>query len=88
MAGIAQRESLEPRVFQVKGDEKSDVLLGSKCNRCHRVFFPPREWCAACCQPTCEVIELSREGKLESFALVERKQAYGAGMINMHLFKR
>ncbi len=76
MVSTVVRKSLEPKVFQVKGEGEEDALLGSKCKKCGGVFFPPREWCAACYEPTCETIVLSGEGILESFALMERKQAY------------
>ncbi len=70
-----KRKSLEPTVLQVK-EGTEPVLVGSKCPRCLRVFFPARLWCANCLEPLCEPVELSREGKLASFALVERKQDY------------
>ncbi|MBI2868551.1 MAG: hypothetical protein HYX96_01845 [Chloroflexi bacterium] len=71
----ASRKSLEPSVFRLK-DNGQDVLIGSQCQKCKRVFFPQREWCASCLEPTCKEIELSREGKLLSFSLVERQQNY------------
>lgn len=70
------RKSLEPSVFRVKDTVEDDVLVSSQCQKCHRVFSPPRVWCAACVEPTCEELELSREGSLLSFALVNRTQAY------------
>ena len=72
----SKRVSLEPAIFRVKSGPESDILVGSKCQKCHRVFFPPRVWCAACVEPTCEELELSREGMLLSFALVNRAQTY------------
>ena len=73
---MTERKSLEPSVFRVSNDAENDILIGSKCKKCQRVFFPPREWCAACLEPTCEEVELSREGEMEAFSLVERKQDY------------
>ena len=70
------QKSLEPSVFKVKSGDEPPTLLGSRCPKCQRVFFPAREWCAACLEPLCKSIELSREGTLVSFALVERKQDY------------
>lgn len=70
------RKSLEPKVFRVAGESDKDVLLGSRCRQCRRVFFPGQEWCAACCVPSCEAIELSRQGTLKSYAVVHRKTAY------------
>ena len=76
MAGNARRKSLEPTVFRVDDAVEKDTLVGSHCAKCDRNYFPPRQWCAACFEPGCEEIELSREGTLSSFALVERKQEY------------
>ena len=76
MAGNAQRKSLEPTVFRVDDAVEKDTLVGSHCAKCDRNYFPPRQWCAACFEPGCVEIELSREGTLSSFALVERKQEY------------
>jgi Predicted nucleic-acid-binding protein containing a Zn-ribbon len=76
MKGTVKRVSLEPGVFRVTQEEGGDVLLGSRCRVCRRTFFPPRAWCAACCTPTCEEVELSREGTLESYTVVHRKSAY------------
>ena len=76
MTGSAQRKSLEPTVFRVDDAVEKDTLVGSHCAKCDRNYFPPRQWCAACFEPGCEEIELSREGTLSSFALVERKQEY------------
>ena len=73
---MAERKSVEPSIFRVDKGTENDVLIGSKCSKCNRVFFPRRTWCAACLEPTCEDIELSRDGTLLSFSLVERKQAY------------
>ncbi len=67
--------SLESTVFRLK-NEKDGVLIGSICSKCHRVFFPQRVWCASCFEPTCEETELSREGKLISFSLIERASGY------------
>jgi uncharacterized OB-fold protein len=71
----AARKSLEPKVFRV-GERGPGVLLGSRCDRCERVFFPAQEWCAACCAPCCHPIELSHQGELKSYAVVYRKTSY------------
>ena len=76
MVSTSSRKSLEPSVFRVKSEEQGDVLVGSQCQKCKRVYFPSRKWCAACLEPTCEEVELNREGTLVSFSLVDRKTAY------------
>lgn len=42
-------------------------LLGSKCSRCNRVFFPKRTVCSDCLEKNTMVeVKLSRRGKLHS----------------------
>lgn len=76
MPDNTKRKSLEPTVFRVGETKEEDTLIGSVCAKCVLTYFPPREWCAACFEPGCKEVELSKEGTLSSFALVERKQAY------------
>ncbi len=76
MPKTATRKSLEPKVFQLGSGAKGDALIGSKCQTCNRVYFPARDWCAACSKPTCKSVELSRQGVLRSYALVFRRQSY------------
>ena len=68
--------SLEPALFRPGDGMHEGVLLGSKCQSCGRLFFPPREWCAACCEPSCRSAELSRHGELRSYTVVQRKTTY------------
>ncbi len=73
MVSAAKRKSLEPDLLELGEGAQDDVLLGSKCKKCGKVFFPARELCVACCEPTCEPIKLSREGRLDACVLVESK---------------
>lgn len=70
------RVSLEPSVLKVSNTKEEDVLLGSKCKKCGRYFFPARAWCGACAEPTTEPVELSKEGTLISYSLMTRKPKY------------
>lgn len=72
---IAMVRSLEPDLFRLSGNG-AWVLIGSRCKKCQRVFFPKRLWCASCLEPACEEIELGREGKLLSFSIIERASSY------------
>jgi uncharacterized OB-fold protein len=73
---LGSRTSLEPDVLSVGREEGEDVLLGSRCTRCGRYFFPQRVWCGGCAEPTTEVVELSRQGTLTSFTRLHRKPEY------------
>jgi uncharacterized OB-fold protein len=68
--------SLEPAVLRLGDERGDDVLLGSRCTTCERVFFPQRAWCGACAEPSTEVVELDREGVLTSLTRVHRKPEY------------
>ena len=70
------RVSLEPSVLKLGRMKDEDVLIGSKCKECGRYFMPQRKWCGYCAEPTTEVVELSKEGILTSFSLMERKPDY------------
>ena len=74
MAG--SRISLEPRALRVDDRKERDVLLGSKCRECGRYFFPQRVRCGACAEPTTEPVELSREGTLISYTLINSRPRY------------
>jgi uncharacterized protein len=71
-----QRISLEPGVLKIGKTKEEDVLIGSKCKKCGRYFMPQRKWCGYCAEPCTEPIELSREGKLTSYSLMNRKPEY------------
>ncbi|MFC1929574.1 Zn-ribbon domain-containing OB-fold protein [Chloroflexota bacterium] len=76
MGQTFSRRSFEPAVLWLGADTEADVLIGSRCPKCLSTFFPPREWCGVCLEPITKQIELSREGTLGSFTLVEMNQEY------------
>jgi uncharacterized OB-fold protein len=45
-------------------------LLGSKCMKCGKVHFPPREICVKCLSSDLEPIEFSGKGTLEAYTVV------------------
>lgn len=67
--------SLEPEVLEIDA-EGEGTLLGSRCSRCGRYFFPQRPRCGACAEPWTETVRLSREGTLTSFTRVHRKPEF------------
>jgi uncharacterized OB-fold protein len=68
-----ERIALEPHVYDAGPEVGHGRLLGARCQRCQRRFFPYREFCAICALPTTESIELAPVGVLNSFARVDRK---------------
>jgi len=45
-------------------------LVGSKCRRCGKLFFPPTETCAECFSQDIERVPLSKEGEIHSFSII------------------
>jgi uncharacterized OB-fold protein len=50
-------------------------ILGVRCPSCDRVSVPPRSICVKCFGKLSELVELSDEGTLETFATVHRAAA-------------
>ena len=48
-------------------------LLASKCDDCNVLFFPPQEFCSQCLEGNLKPVELSAQGILYSFTIVERE---------------
>lgn len=49
---------------------KSKRLLGRRCPTCERVLFPARSFCDRCHTETGEWVEVSPDGRLEMFTIV------------------
>lgn len=48
-------------------------LIGSKCNKCGKVYFPQRQVCAECLvDDTMQVIPLSRRGTIKTFSIIHQ----------------
>jgi len=56
--------------ISLRDDKK---ILGTKCNKCNKVFLPPRKVCHICFKQNTEWIEVSNIGTLTSFTIA-RKQ--------------
>lgn len=50
-------------------------LLANRCERCVRVYFPRRAYCAQCSGSKLTDIRLSRQGRVCGFSLIGRKPA-------------
>lgn len=51
---------------------KKRKFTTTRCKKCKKVFFPPREFCPHCLSNNLEWIELSGKGKLYAFTQQER----------------
>jgi uncharacterized OB-fold protein len=53
-----------------------EKILGVKCARCNKVFWPPRETCGRCFSKLSEadMVEIGPNGTLETFTLVTYKE--------------
>ncbi|WP_202318481.1 Zn-ribbon domain-containing OB-fold protein [Archaeoglobus neptunius] len=49
---------------------KEGKLMGTKCKKCGRLFFPPQKDCPSCMDSDIEWIELKNEGTLETMTVV------------------
>jgi len=49
---------------------KEGKLLGTKCKKCERLFFPPQKDCPSCFDSDIEWVELKNEGTLETMTVV------------------
>jgi len=69
-------------------DEKK--IMGSRCPKCKKTFFPPRSNCELCLGKIDKLVELGPEGKLVSWTVVNyreptmsRKPPYILGLIKL-----
>ena len=49
---------------------KKNRLLGLKCQVCDAITVPPRIVCGKCTSPNMEIVELSGQGKIQTFTTV------------------
>ena len=52
---------------------RRNVLYGVKCRRCGARYFPPRARCSSCGSEDVEWVEVSKNGRLLSFTVVNVK---------------
>lgn len=65
--GIPIREGLF--TLPCRPGEKAH-LIGSRCQKCAQVFFPPRRICSKCFHTGLEPLPLSGKGKLYSYTII------------------
>jgi len=51
-------------------------ILGSRCETCHKVFFPPRSRCERDFTKITELLEIGPEGTVEEFTVVHYEEEY------------
>jgi uncharacterized OB-fold protein len=49
---------------------KEGKFLGLKCNQCGAFTVPPQKACSECCSEATEVVELSRNGEVQTFTVI------------------
>ena len=78
-----------PGIMVLPPLSEKPYLLGGKCSKCGRVFFPKKEICPVCFdQAKIEEIALSVRGNLSTFTVVRRslgfkKPPYALGYVDL-----
>jgi len=57
------------------GLRDEQVIMGTKCGRCGKVYIPPRKACPVCFGGETEWVKLSGEGTVVSFTVTRRQLA-------------
>lgn len=52
-------------------------IMGTRCDRCSKVYVPPRKFCEECFVPASEWVEVDNIGRIESFTFGPRKLSAG-----------
>ncbi len=50
-------------------------IMGTKCDKCQRVFIPPRKVCPTCFKSNKEWVSISDEGTVQAFTVARRQLA-------------
>jgi len=65
-------------------------LIGSKCKKCGKIYFPPKQRCRVCGSKELEAINLPRQGRLVTYTVVrsapsgyEKYAPYIVGIIEL-----
>jgi uncharacterized OB-fold protein len=65
-------------------------LVGSKCKKCGKIYFPPRVFCKKCGNGELEEYKLKEEGKVHTFTIIhvapsgfEHRVPYCIGIIEL-----
>jgi len=76
---ISTRELRLRYIIPIKNIEKffeglkNGKLLGTKCEKCGKVYFPPQRDCPECMNSNLQYIELSNEGELLTYTVINVK---------------
>jgi uncharacterized protein len=62
--------SMGPTTTRFYEEFKQKRIMGTRCARCNRVLIPARKFCSDCFEETNEWVEVSDEGTIRSWVLV------------------
>lgn len=62
--------SMGPVTTRFYDEFKQKRIMGTRCERCNRVLIPARMFCSDCFEKTDEWVEVSDEGTIRSWVLV------------------
>lgn len=65
--------AIRPELLDLSAGPQAAQLLGSRCQSCTRVAFPPHSVCPYCSADDCRIVPLSRDGKLEICTTVSNR---------------
>lgn len=72
---VKKRQLVRPDIFFFpESDNSRPYLLGSSCQSCKSVHFPPKGSCPSCFATEIERVALSRRGTVYSYAIVRQAQ--------------
>jgi uncharacterized OB-fold protein len=57
-------------LLEVRDNKK---IMGTRCDKCKKVYVPPRKFCEECFVPATEWVEVDNAGEIESFTFGPRK---------------
>lgn len=77
-----------PDLFVIPENNEPPYLLGHKCEKCGKVWFPKLDMCPTCWSDRLAKISLSRVGKLYSYSIIHVgqkgiKTPYVIGYVDM-----
>ncbi|ARM74658.1 Zn-ribbon domain-containing OB-fold protein [Acidianus manzaensis] len=52
---------------------KKGEILGTKCKKCGKIYFPPQKDCTNCMTTDLEWVKLSKEGTIMTYSIVKQK---------------
>lgn len=52
---------------------KRNEILGTRCKKCGRIYFPPQKDCPACMESSMEWVKLEANGEVMTYSIVKQK---------------